>query len=336
VEATYSTEKWVDEHEAYKRRLARERAQLKAPNLSFRNGPPPITPRTGELGIHDTALGVWDEVVDDGMEGVLRHALAILHVHRFEVMRDPECEEQYPTLADHHWRARRGELRLRVRLSGRHVEIMGYQELNVSHQSGGEYDSGKYAKMPRAMQLGLTALFTTLIRALRSHGYGFGDERDRGRPLGLVVRDAMLGYRRAERRSPFEAFNDQWRLDRFERDKTGFMAVKEYALACWGSGKDGDGSFLCTGDTRYFYHYSSHRLMRGTFYPAPNGQCMVAAGGEYLWMQMSKLFDCDPTKTRRRYVPGQRERLHREIEKALKAQSYARVATLGAVLARTA
>lgn len=336
VEATYSTEKWVDPVEDHRQRLARERAKLKPPDLSFRYGPPPIAPRAGHLAIHDTTFGIWDEDVDDGMKQVLRHVLAVLHAQGFEVVRDPETEERHPSIANDYWRGRRGDLRFRVSLGGRHVEVMGYQELNLSNPNGGEYDFGKYQRMPRAMQLACTATLTVLARELGKHGYGWKKpgivgRPVAGRPLALFVRDEMLGHRRAERRTPLEAFNERWGWDRFgERDENGFMAEKEYRS--WNGGRDGDGVVMRAGDTRYFYE--GGRLMRGTVYPDANGSWMVAAGGVYLQVQQAQLFDCDPTRTRRRYVPGQPARVHKELAAAVEKKDYPRAAVLASVLER--
>ena len=335
TDVSYSTHPADTEEEAMqkrKRQIEAERASLGPEDRSFEAGPPTPEPRVGTIGVYQTSLSVWeDEVLDRLRATTFQTMLARLHARGFTLQRDPRILRDHPVLADDHWYGRRGDLEVEVEVSGRHAKAEFFQNLNIENPNGGRYDFDKFKRMPRTMQLECVTELTGLYRALGGYGYRPCERHalSAGLPLPLAIRDRVVEKRTTD---PLAYFNESWSSHRPKRDETGFIAESEYLLECWGGGRDRDGVRMRTGDTRYFYE--GGRLMRATVFPSFNGQWIVAFRGEVTCRQVNELFLCDPDATPRRFVKGQRERLHRELEKATKAKAYGRVAALGSVLAR--
>lgn len=72
--------------------------------------------------------------------------------------------------------------------------------------------------------------------------------------------------------------------------------------------------------------------MRGVVYTTMNGGWKIDLGGKHVHVGAHELFHCaEPDVQPRRWVPKQKERLHSELEKALKVSDYRRVGILSRV-----
>jgi hypothetical protein len=80
--------------------------------------------------------------------GIFKAVKALLNRRGFALAQDP-CVKHYPLLAKTHRAGKRGELEVAVQLSGRHIEVLFFQNVhNVENSNGGRYDFDKLARMP--------------------------------------------------------------------------------------------------------------------------------------------------------------------------------------------
>lgn len=290
--------------------------------------------REGEFRVADAYVDVWEENCNDQVQAamvtVMQGLLAVLHRRGFAIEREPSVLARSAIIANDYWYGKRGDLEVQVEHTGRVVKAEFYQSLNVDNPNGGKYDSRKHSRMPRTMQLECIVELAELAKRLSAHGYTPRKDSHLATdgPLLLQVRDAVLGKGPVDPVERYRKSSDWYRRD---LDESGFMSMKGRPPRDY---TDRDGVALHAGDTRYFYAPYSPRghLMRGTVYPGNNGSWYVADLGTHV--PVGELFAACDDNTPRRLVPGQAERLHRELEKALQAKAYRRVATLGGVLAR--
>lgn len=296
------------------------------PDLSFRDGVPRPVPRAGTIIVYQTSINVWEETVDEpGLTRVMQSLLAVLHARGFALDRDAETLRRCPTLANDHWRGAGdgpgGALEVVIVRSGRHLKVEFFQSINVENPNGGQYDFGKYSRMPRPTQNRCLAIMWVLVERLFAHGYEQTKRHDQPPIASLLeVRDAVTGAWHRAGGDPLKHFNMHWGADRFERDADGFATEKEYRSLPY---TDREGVRLKAGDERLFYERG--RLMRGRVYPSVNGQWIAAFGGELSYHGAAEFFSGDPESVPRRLVPRQRERLEKELEKELKKKNFGRV-----------
>jgi hypothetical protein len=289
-------------------------------------------PREGEYRVRETYVDVWEDhcnaAIETAMIAVMQGLLRVLHTRGFTVERHPRVlNGPSCIIANDYWYARRGDLEVNVEHTGRVVKAEFYQNLNRDNQNGGEYDYNKLSRMPKTMQMACIVEMAELVRRLKLHGYTPrpGTELAKEGPLLLRVRDAAhLVAERPTDPLAYSQKHNSWKNTPV--DEQGFLAKSQYAH--W-SYRDRDGAELHAGDTRYFYE--GGHLMRGLVYPGTNGSWFAAFGGA-ITLKHTDQFFADPDGAPRRFVPKQAERLHAELEKAVKAKSYRRAAALGRVL----
>lgn len=344
-DVTYNTEIYVPP-------VKRKRDDPPPPDLRFLQGDLEPVAREGKIKIYGSDIGVWEESVDDkSMAMVLQCALARLDARGFQIERDPDTEKNYPSLANLQWYGKKPirvelegalagalvevELEVSLRLSGRSLEVKFYQSrFNVTHSSGGYYESDHFSRVPRSMQLVFIVEMSALVRHFMGHGYKLNEGLLSHSELKLAVRNVLNGS--ASRvDDPLVFFKSQWASNRERCDENGFLLPEVYTRGYPGHGLDRDGVLMRAGDVRYFYKRG--RLMRANVYPSFNGQWIVKFSGEIdIVHHGSDLFSCDPTTVPRRFVPHQVRRLHSELKKALETENYPRCAALGVALNKVA
>jgi hypothetical protein len=294
--------------------------------------------RSGTVHIHDASLNVWEEhctkETEVGMTRVMVRVLQAFRDRGFATRRDPDCVKNFPTIAEFHWVGIRNGLEFAVRLHGRHLSVEFFQNVaNVENPNGGRYDSRRFSRMPRTMQLRCIVEMGSLMQDLIEIGY-IALRRDKcpfkdpSVPTLLQLRDLITNKRSDD---PLEEFNTTWRHDRFERDSTGFPSERE--LRSWDN-RDADSIVIRTGEPRYLRVRG--RLMRGICYPNM-GMWQFRYGGEVTNAQAGLFINCArPDLGPRRLVPNQPARLKAELQAAIKREDYRRVAKLATVLGRTA
>lgn len=286
---------------------------------------------TGTINFFDTHIGAWEEPPGPVRELALpalyerfRSVLARLRDHRgFRVHQDTTA---HPRIRRCYYVGRKGDLEFCAEAHGRTFKIEFFQNVNVENPNGGRYDYGKFARMPRTMQLACAVEMSHVLRKLNELGYVLEGTRQ-----GITSADLLAVLRHAQGRTdegdPLANFNRGWSSHRFERDASGWPTV---AAVSSGWPKDRDGRPLVSGETMYCRQRG--RLFRGIARPGPNGQWHLISNGSDACVQPRDLFRCeDPSAEPRRLVPGQLRRVRAELERALRANAYQRVETLSRV-----
>lgn len=302
--------------------------------VEIAEAPLPTPWRKGQIHIHDTTFSVWeDKYVPNAMRPVLKSYLSRLTARGWKVTRDAHADKHYKCIANDFRCASKGDLLAHIQLSGRHLEILLYQDKhNVENPNGGRYDFGKFQRMPLPMRTLAAVEIAALAAKGRELGYTF-DPRlhlDESR-LRLEIRSHMEGRRSL---TPLERFNESYTFHcrPEQRDARGWPLRAVYAGE-YHRAIDRDGAPIDCGDMRWFRERG--RLYRGVCWPCLNDQWVVYYGGEATVKQSRELFLCDrPDLEPRRLVPKQRERLAKELEKASKAEQWYRARRIAEVLER--
>lgn len=284
--------------------------------------------------LFDTYIGAWEDIqprafIDPVVEERFRSVLARLSDHRgFRFRQD---ESVFRTIRRGYYKGRKGDLEFYAQAGGRMFSIEFFQNVaNVENRNGGRYDFGKFARMPRTMQLACAVEMTHVLRKLLELGYSLDGNR-----LGIASADTLAVLRHAQGRTdegdPLAKFDRSWSSHRFERDESGWPT-----LASVGGGRsrtDRDGRPIFSGETMCCRR--GGRLFRGVVRPGPNDGWHVLSNGSDVHVTSRELFRCDdPSAEPRRFVPGQLKRVRAELEKALKANAYKRVEVLARVASR--
>jgi hypothetical protein len=205
--------------------------------------------RSGEIRITKTTVGVWEEDVDESMRETLPFVAAHFTARGWAIGADPRIDRDYPSLSRSHLAGGKAELGVYVRLCGRHLEI------NIT-TDGNRLLSDTTQAMAKSPTLRLRVLceIASLARTLVDCGYRISARNGfHSRPVEptlATVRNIVEG----RKGTPLEQFNEDWGDNRFERDESGWPALKE--LTSWN--KDG----LTQGAWRYG-RTSNGRLVYG-------------------------------------------------------------------------
>lgn len=311
--------------------------------------------RSGDIRVYDTSVALWEG--DDGgppwtseqrdrvfreVEREFKSLLSRMRSRGWKVLRDPEVAKRHKCIAHLHWLGTKGDLRFFAEAGGRTAKVEFYQEISIDNPNGGRYDFDKMGRMPRRdLRLQCAVEMAAVVTKLVERGYTLPREIRQDRILFDTLHVAE-DRSRTRGKDPLQVFNERWNspwdwkrgTHRFERDETGWPTVKEYNPH--GHNVDRDRRPVVNGSTMYYR--KNGRLVRGTAYTNIGEQWRLVHGAEPSWgeyMSSRNLFHCtNPDQQKRRLVPGQEARLRKELEKSLKANDYARVATLGRVLAK--
>lgn len=289
----------------------------------------------GTINFFDTHIGAWEETEDyDSVEKRFRSLMEHLRRRGFEVNQDASVAL---IIRHHYYLGSKGDLEFRAETHGRMFQVEFFQNLVVEHPSGGYYESRKFKRMPRTMQFQCVVEMSHVLHKLLELGYILEGTRQ-----GIVSADLLSVLRHAQGRTdegdPLAQFNRSWNFPsdwktggRFQRDASGWPTIA--SVAQYDSNKDKDGLPLVSGEMMYCRHEG--RLYRGIARPAPNSSWMLISNGSSVSVHAKALFRCDnPANLPRRYMSNQKVRVRGELDKALKANNYKRVATLACVLSR--
>jgi hypothetical protein len=289
-------------------------------------------PRAGQVRMFNTHVGAWEERVDErAMRREFYGVLAALAARGWALDLEPEALRHYTAIADRQFYGRKGDLELHASTAGRMMEFEFFQNVaNGENPNGGRYDFDKFRRMPRHLRLPCAVEMTAVARRMLARGYTFGDTTAAGAPT-LAAR--VLRIAEGERdRDPFQRLESMWHWHCRERDAHGWPVPSTYDRD--GKERDRDGVPLRCGETRSFRDRHG-RLLRGVVFPALNEQWLVIHGAGADGVHRSELFHCArPDLEPRRLVPGQGRRLRRELEQAVAANDYRRIAALARVLDR--
>lgn len=255
-----------------------------------------------EFWTNDAAFHIWlDDPKSPECGAAFQLVLGQLAAMGFEVYPCERTKEKYPSLAAYHRRGHHGRLKARMQLSGRHIEVMFYQDEVIVNRNGGEYDFDRIQKMPYPVRL--RWLWTRARLAALLADIGFCQ-----RP-GLP---ANAG--------PLEVFNNGWGENRFRRDESGWPNAAE--LDCWPR-QDLDGVWINNGDTKYCQIRG--RWLRCQVYGGINGMWVIWSNGTYLTTANARsLRSVFPGRGRLLDQGYRRARAKRAMEAAVGAEDFLR------------
>jgi hypothetical protein len=198
----------------------------------------------GRIRIHDTTLTVWEEPggVDAAYEeaftrDVFKPLRGFMRKRGWVVTRDPEGKKRYKCISKWMWVASFGDLQATLRLSGRSIEILFFQEINRENPNGGRYDFRRFHRMPYTVRLRFLVELRALIDHLQqAHGYHGPTLADvEGSEYARLVRTCAYGRETLPTEDPLRSFNERWDMEsdrrrgehRFRRDETGWPTRDE-------------------------------------------------------------------------------------------------------------
>jgi hypothetical protein len=299
-------------------------------------------PVPGWLNLYDASLGIWEEPNPNGglpvdyerdfARRVFKPLRGFLRRRGWTVEPDPNGKN-FKAIAKWMWQGNHGDLRLRLHLGGRHIELCFYQEIVHENPNGGQYDFSRFLKMPYLIRKRFTAETRALIEYLvAKHAYtGPKLAGSDGQPLASrIEQTCRYGAGIRPTQDPLAAFNDGWDGEyekkrgthRFERDETGWPTRHEITYGNAG-GRDREGVYVEPGSVRYWIDYYGH-IMRGRAYPNMNSMCVFVYGPDR-WTQVGSwdLFTPSPAESLRKMKGrGAATTLKRLLAQAAKDQAF--------------
>lgn len=282
--------------------------------------------RNGTLSHHDTTLGVWEEHVDQDnlCQEVYGPLVRYFRDRGFLIHRDPDTKRNYPSISRYYHRGRKGDLEIKTQISGRHIELKFFQNVNHENPCGGEYDFDQYQKMPYLIKKQWIKEATAVLAWLETT-YGY-----QGLPQSLM--EELRGIHVS--REPLRAFNKGWTPTRFKRGEDGWPVSSEYDH---GGNVDREGVHLRNGMWRWYRDRYTGYLRSGTIYTNMNTMWLLIYGPgreDHTYVPSWELFTLQPTDKRRRCIPAsvREARLTRLLKKAVDEMHYERAAILRDVL----
>lgn len=95
---------------------------------------------------YDTNLNLWFEDPDDEeLTNIRNQIVKHLRSRGFNVGLDKKTAK---SIRRNYHKGKKGDLKLELSLSGRHLELTFYQDINIENRAGGQYDFNKKDKMP--------------------------------------------------------------------------------------------------------------------------------------------------------------------------------------------
>lgn len=252
------------------------------------------------FNIHDTTIGIWRDSVDEDW-GTHESIRMMLVRDGFSFHQDPDIKKRYRCLARNHHSGRKQDLCFTSRLTGRHHEILFYEDVVRDNQNGGKYHYDKLAKMPYQRRLKAQLAIRKVKTLLLSLGFKDESRVYSGDSLAAVM----------EHRAELEDFQG---ADFYRRERLEYNCV------------DSDGVAMHDGDTRYFWTSNGH-IQRGIAYRNINNMWWVATGPySYTNRANFDLFAWNPAMGRKRMAPL--EILERYLKKFVEGQEFERAIVL--------
>lgn len=254
--------------------------------------------------ICESALHVWyDGVVESQSLATMTALCDTLTGRGWVIGSDPHVDKHYHELAHLNRRGRRADLEVKARTSGRHVEVVFFQNIaNIENRNGGEYETGIMSRMPYLLRLRAEYELATLASKCRE--MGLADTTDR---------EPSDAYARAMHR----------------RASPGMSHVRHENLPDYNC-RDADGVRLEDWAVRYYRDSKGH-LHRGRTFHNINNMWWVVEGSYRLWNVADwELFTFDPAKHRHRRDMRNVavRRIQDALDKAIKDERYERAAAL--------
>lgn len=259
------------------------------------------------FSIHDTTVSIWRDI--PGVDWLKDHdwdtheAIRMMLVRDgFTFHQDPHTKKHYRCLAKNHHTGEKQDLHFSSRLSGRHHEIVFFEDVVRDNRNGGRWHFDKLAKMPYQRRKKAQLAIGKVSRLLLS--LGFTDTAESSPALAI---DRCMIQRES--------------LGRFQGDRFYAQPPHDY------NSKDCDGNLLRDGQIRYFWDYCG-RLGRGVVMHHINNMWWVIAS-PYTLLNIASFdfFDWKPGMPLKK--PCNREKkLNTALQKAVDIRNYERAIVL--------
>lgn len=284
-----------------------------------------MSAQIGTINFFDTHIGAWEDHVDGpAIHDRFRSVIARLVDHRgFRMHQDASVPK---TIRKCYYQGRKGDLEVRAECTGRTFNFVFFQSLNVENPYGGRHDFNKFGRMPRPMQFACVVEMCHVLRKLVELGYVVDGRHGLSRIDPLSVLRHAQG--RTDEGDPLGTFNIAWRADRFARDESGWPTAESVGAV---GAKDRDGLPVEAGSIM-FCRDRGGRLFRGVARPTPNEQwVLLGPSGTSARTWSTKALFRSADREPRRFVPGQRDRVLKELQDELKKKNFDRVEALARV-----
>jgi hypothetical protein len=245
---------------------------------------------------------------------VLNQLLSGLRNRGWTIWPCPKTAKQYKSLAKYWKRGRRGDLEMKANASGRGIEVKFFQNVaNVENPHGGEYDSGRIAKMPYLLRL-RTQFELQRLRE-QATALGFTDQSDNW-PKSAYGR--MIHDRRRISRSHRGCYeNDDWSTHYSNGIDADGVQMSDFDVrACYDVC---NGGYICQGEV---FHD-----INNMWFLIPNDSEIVKAAA---W----ELFTYNPAKHPRRKVRNPVSRMQQSFNRRMAAKEFEAAASVARAIAK--
>lgn len=202
---------------------------------------------------HDASVRANIDGGEPASELLFKGVIRKLGQRGFIVGKDPRIEREHKILSRWHreatYQTTQGTLYVSMHFFPRGVEFEGWQNVNHENPHGGKYDFDKLARMPYLIRMAWLKFESIAVGYLMSQGL------------------ALRPQRRRYQDDPLGAFNDDWEMNRFRRDESGWPNESELRL--WKQ-IDADGIPMRQGSFRYVLNYDG-RWWKVRVYGGING-----------------------------------------------------------------
>ncbi len=279
---------------------------------------PQSTMRKVDVNLHDTSFGIWQDNANDPTfrAEIYGGLIRLLRRHGWTVGQDPQIHRRHRILSPDHRLAHRGDLRAKIRVSGRVVEMEVWAETwPIDNHNGRQYDFDKRKRMGFLDGLRLDLDRRRIIAWLETIATVTVKNRDRAE-LGPGGSTAMRSIERS------------WSESRHKDEALGRPVCRTEAYR-----RSGDGHLIQDGQTVWFKDRKG-RICRGRAFYHINNMWFVEAGRYTLRNQACFELFCEQPDDLRRKRNGRerRKRIEAELTKAMRADAFGRADTLRRIL----
>lgn len=270
---------------------------------------------TNHVDVYDTTVSVWETVVDvKGLRGrVFLPLLRELRRRGWIVTHNPTITKNYPSLSKGHRLAWKGDLCASLELSGRHLEVLIWQERHgVTHVHGGRYEFNKIGLMPPALARRCRLEQAAVVEAcVRFTGYPVRDRRHDSKATAEARINADI---QASGHFDPTLGHARWHA---EHDR-----------------RSADGVLLEHGQGPIWFADAKGRILRGQAFYSLNNMWWIKVGPRETTVRAChEIYATQPPDLRRRRNDGLRQRrLLGELRDAIERLDFQRAALLTRLL----
>lgn len=196
---------------------------------------------------------------------------------KFVVTKDPRIERDYKILSRLHRYGFKGHLEFNSEYFPNGFRFEFFQNVNVKNINGGQHDFDKYQMMPYRIKLSFRNEMIRFKKYMDKAGYNcvYNKKLSPVEQLFKSKRESCHSKR------PEELFT----LEDFEKQMSDYDFTQ--------NSNDKNGNKLKCGEIKYYYHWSTKRLVCGNVAHSLNNRWVVVSNGNVDYVSSWELFDFD-------------------------------------------